>query len=688
MPIEWNKPLLARVPRMAAEFGPAGVVRCTRVVVVPLALVWSAGVLAAPDDSGAAAATAPEQSMAVAPAARSGDDTPDNAPVAPPSEPVATPSDNGRSQAANQQAGQDEPPAAAASQDVPNENVRPFAAPLPADRRPVIVTDVDAPAYGRGLGNLSSGYRRGDAVLGGFGFNGANRGGCGYGGIASRVTPSPGMSVLDRPDTPQRATRRYIRASVSGSETYSDNINLVSDDRAESDFVTAVAPRLDACSTTGRFQGQASYQLQGVVYANNSEYNDIYNDLDASATIDLVPQHLYLDAETRYGQQVIDPGLGSADSNIIRPRDNQTSAWRSNISPYLVQRLGNIGTGVLRYRYGRVDYGDDDVPDSSVQSVYGSYFSPEQAAPWSWEANAVTQWVDSSSGNPDRFANSVDDVFGDGDFPGPRDDRDRDRTRRFDSAMAQIGYQLTPRLQLNALGGVEDDYQPDGSNDRWSAPRWQIGARYDTAASSFAVDYGHRFYGSSYALSASHHTALFNFRLAYQEDPSTGGLDSLGNIGSGSTFGSMGSIDNLLGGGEFGDSFNDNSPYNRNVYINKRWNADIDFDTALTETHIGGFVQHREATADDADDSRYHGIDIDTRYAVRPRTSIVPSARWIHYEGGPVDFGDSDRYEAGVSVVRAISRTAQAAVGYGRTWREGQLDYDENRITLQFRKSF
>ncbi|WP_353214641.1 TIGR03016 family PEP-CTERM system-associated outer membrane protein [Salinisphaera hydrothermalis] len=503
-----------------------------------------------------------------------------------------------------------------------------------------------------------------------------------FGNVADAET----ASVMDQPSSPQRSAGRYIQASVSGSETYTDNLNLDSSHR-QSDFVTTVAPRIDACSSTGRIRGQASYQLEGVVYANHGHYNDVYNDLQGSTTIDLIENHLYLDADTEYGQQVIDPAVGYSNSNIIRPNDNKTSAWQTNLSPYFVQSLGLLGQGMLRYRYGRSIYGDRSVPDTTVQSVAASLNSPDKVEPYSWQAQVITQAVKSSGGDQQRFIDQFRQIFGNDALPPGYSNPNQ--TQHFDSATLQLGYRVSPTLTLTTLGGVEDKYRNNGKNDRWSAPRWQVGARWANGTNSLEVNYGHRFYGPSYSLSASHHGRVIDLSLSYTEDPSSPGLDALNNTGNGYTFGSVGSIGDLLGGN--GSGYNGtNSLLDRGVYVRKRWQGRIGFDTALTQTEITGYSQRENYQAPGVPDSRRHGIEIDTRYAIRPRTSIVPSASWDHYEGGFDTVSSSDDYTAGVSVVRAISRSAEAAIGYSRQWRNdgNGYGYRENRVTLQFRKAF
>lgn len=618
------------------------------VMAVPLVLVWSGSALAAGGESGGSGASGVSSS---GPSTRSGK-----------SSNSGTPSTTG-------------------------------AGDYHEDTRPV-VTGNNSPGWNLSLGGPGTSNPLGFAQ----GF--APRG-CALAPYPSGVgSGTETRSVLKRPSGPRRgSSKRYLQLSVTGTETYSDNVGLDSSHQ-KSDFITTVAPRLDACSSTGRIRGQLSYRLQGVVYANHGSDDDIYNDVTGNTTIDLITNHLYLDVNTEYGQQVIDPSIGYSRSNIIRPNTNKTSSWRTNVSPYLIQSLGLLGQGMLRYRYGHSQYGDSDVRDTNVQGVSASISSPDTVEPISWQAQAVSQWVNYSGGDQQDFFEQYrayrelfNNYLGEDVIPESRY-RDPDKTRHFDSASLQLGYHITREIQLTALGGIEDRHRQNGENDRWSAPRWQVGVRWANASNSLAVHYGHRFYGASYMLSAAHHGRLFDVTLTYNEQPSSPGLDGLDSAGSGYGFGTVGSIGNMLGGyggyGGSGGGYGTNSLFDRGTYIRKRWRARIDFDTALTHTNITGFVRREDYRSDFENDTRNHGVEMDTRYDLGPRTGLAPSFRWEHYSGSFGDNADSDNYEAGIALVRSIAHSAKAAISYSRNWRDDNngFGYQENRIALQFRKAF
>src|SRR5699024_3307577 len=108
--------------------------------------------------------------------------------------------------------------------------------------------------------------------------------------------------------------------------------------------------------------------------------------------------------------------------------------------------------------------------------------------------------------------------------------RDRDVTH-YDSAALNLGYQLTESLQLVGMGGVEDDYKRDGSVDRFGSGMWNVGFRWTSPKNALEARVGRRSFGSSYLARATHHAALFDLTLAYQEDTTGAGLNQL-NRGS------------------------------------------------------------------------------------------------------------------------------------------------------------
>lgn len=505
--------------------------------------------------------------------------------------------------------------------------------------------------------------------------------------VGSVAFGEPGvLQLIDPNEGPANSGGRYAQLSVSASEIFTDNINREPDGEAENDFILSVAPQLDACSSTGRFRGSLAYQIQGLVYANNSQYNDVYNDVRAKTTLDLIPQTLYLDADTRYGQTVIDPSFSFGRSNAIRPSSNRTSSWVSNISPYLTQSLGPVGRASLRYRYGFSQYGDSNVPDSTINAVYLDIVSPPEREPLGYRVNVSSQAVERSGGNEAQFWRDFDT---DPSVVDPnRRMFDDNRTTHFDRASLELDYQVSRMLTALAEGGVETEFNRDGTTDRYGSEFWNAGFRWTSARNSLEARYGHRFYGATYSVRATHSGNRFDTSLDYEEKATSQALNSLnGGNGFGGGFGAG-------GGGNFGGQGNVVGPttslFDRGVFIEKSLRGNIGFNTALTRTDLNAFRQVREYRQSDVGDETFYGATLTNTYNFTRRMTAIPRVGWENRDGRSVG-GAYDRYDVGASVVRTLSPSALGSVGYQHGWRDGERDsanYKENIVTIQFRKTF
>lgn len=490
-------------------------------------------------------------------------------------------------------------------------------------------------------------------------------------GVRQEISLAPG---------PQADPGRFFQLSLGVSETYTDNLNLAPEGSEESDFITEIAPQLDACASRGRFRGSLSYQLQGLIYAENSEFNDINNNVAADTTIELLPGRLYLGADTSYTQTTIDPSLSFSRDNAIRP-DNQTGAWISNITPVFFQALGPIGDATLRYRYGKAIYGDSDIPEATINSASFDLTSPEERDVLSWNVSAFTQEVRRSGGDAQSFFQDIDgsdpffDESGEQFNPdnGFLETADDANTTRFDQATLELGYQLTPFLRLLALGGLENDFRPDGTTDRLGEEFWNAGFRWASATNTLEARVGRRFFGTSYFVRAAHRGRVLDASVDYREEPSTQGLNSLNSNAIGRSTSFQQPVTSL---------------FDRGVFVQKQLSASIGLHSALTQTTLTAYSQKREFV-EDVEDEEFLGGDLRFVYQFLPRMTLIPRAGWQRREGQ--SGVESDIVDFSVALARQFSPTAQGAVSYGHSQRfaDGDVsDYEENRVIVQFSKGF
>lgn len=198
-----------------------------------------------------------------------------------------------------------------------------------------------------------------------------------------------------------------ITPRLSIGSTYSDNIRLVPDD-TESDVIFQVDPGISLRKKGERLNLRLEYTAQSLFYNNNSDSNQVNNNLLTFGTAELYQDHLFLDGYGSISQvPVVSSGRvdvgnlganGGALSNlglfsnvalnvlpmassILNPidifsdialTDNQTTESTFGISPYWRQDINNWVEVLLRYRYENVSYSGTDYPDEENSNLSDS----------------------------------------------------------------------------------------------------------------------------------------------------------------------------------------------------------------------------------------------------------------------------------------------------------------------------
>lgn len=290
-------------------------------------------------------------------------------------------------------------------------------------------------------------------------------------------------------------------SGVTLGEFYTDNLKLAAPGSPkQTSWITQVEPFLKAAVSRPRFSGLVDYRLTGYLYASQSHYDQLTQDLKAQSTVALVPQHLFVDGTALYGSEVINNQQVAAPGTFFLT-SNRANVARGTISPHWTQDLGKAGTMNLRYSYGRVVYNTrgisgenantlSGIPDVTSNALQFSLVSPEYET-WGWNLNYSDQRID-----PD---------FG----------------RRVEFATGRVGtyVQVSTTTRLLADGGKESKFLPDGTVDKLGASFWEAGISWANGLNKLKLMVGHRFYGHSYQFSWVRTAALLRTTLSYEEQP-------------------------------------------------------------------------------------------------------------------------------------------------------------------------
>ena len=116
-----------------------------------------------------------------------------------------------------------------------------------------------------------------------------------------------------------------IEPRLSVTQTVTDNLRLssTSPDRA---LITTIAPGVSIVSRSGMLRGSLDYSLNGLIYTKTSQADQTQQNLNAQATLEAVPNWLYVDGRASIGQQAISAyGLASTDNALVNANRTETA---------------------------------------------------------------------------------------------------------------------------------------------------------------------------------------------------------------------------------------------------------------------------------------------------------------------------------------------------------------------------
>lgn len=165
--------------------------------------------------------------------------------------------------------------------------------------------------------------------------------------------PGAGISTLQQynPDTPAVLIQPY--ATVG--ERFTDNALYASSNRTAA-AETLLIPGVSVSADTPRLKGVFSGSVEGDVYTPTSELDQIFANLYASGTGTIVPDRLFVDANSVITQASPLAGLGFVNPTLL-PRTQQTQVYANTVSPYLRESIDGLVDTELRYRFGATNYG-------------------------------------------------------------------------------------------------------------------------------------------------------------------------------------------------------------------------------------------------------------------------------------------------------------------------------------------
>lgn len=273
-----------------------------------------------------------------------------------------------------------------------------------------------------------------------------------------------------------RADWRFT-PTVSMTETVTDNVSLQPDDQRRTAWVSDLAPGFTLLGATPRLSLQASAQEHLFGYSGTRLPGTLDNQYvyGANAQARVVDDWFYVDASAAGGPRAVSAFGPQADGSLwITGNQANVRTWR--LSPYLRHRFGNAASMELRYTRDSVDQNGNSITSGDSRGWSANLASGPSFYTLGWSLDYSRRDLDNKLTGPSSARN----------------------------AQGTLRWRLMRTFALTASAGYDSyDYQAMGGRTAgrsWSAGFiWTPSSRTDIRASA-----GHRFFGPSGALDASH----------------------------------------------------------------------------------------------------------------------------------------------------------------------------------------
>ncbi len=443
---------------------------------------------------------------------------------------------------------------------------------------------------------------------------------------------------------------------VGLSQLYSDNIALAPSGERQDEFISRLDAGLGVLATTRRFRARLDYNLLGLAYWDNSDFNDIFHQGRAGARFDAVPDRFYIDSTLNYDQRL--RARSGVAGDIVNIGVDRTDVFRFGITPTFEHRFSNWADLKAFYSYDRVDYEVSDLRDLDSQShqIAANLKSGSAFATFGWELDFDREEIDFDDGS------SV----------------------TFQSAELLGRWFVSPQFNVFAsIGDERNDFEQDPRRARPDDSFWRAGAAWQPSArTSLEAFVGERFFGTTFGLDVQHRIRDGRLFVDYSED-----LTTVSRRGGGVQIGGDGSIelDPITGLPVFEDP-----DLIAGVFLLKRLSAGMALNRPRTDLSMRIYNNRRELERSNRRE-RSLGLIANAEWRAFARTSLYGDLRYEETDFAGIENRDDTIFSLSLGARRALGRSTSASVDYRFTDRDSnatRFDYRENRISLSLTHQF
>lgn len=277
-----------------------------------------------------------------------------------------------------------------------------------------------------------------------------------------------------------------IAPTLSLQETFTTNGRLTATNR-QGDQITEISPGVNISGQSARLKGYLNFQLQGLVYAQDSDRQDVRRNLNSQFTLEAVDNWLFVDFNGVIARQSISAFGPQADDHAGRnPNGTETSNYQ--ISPYIRGRLGDWADYQLRYRRGTSHSQTQQIADFDTDE-WTVFLQGGLGARLGWNLHASRQTTEYGS----------------------------QRGHEADRLRGVLSYAIDPQFRLQAIAGSEANDYLSFNKQRQTTTGFGLDWR-PTERTSLAASQERRFFGKGHELNFSHRMRMSAIRYTDSRD--------------------------------------------------------------------------------------------------------------------------------------------------------------------------
>lgn len=464
-----------------------------------------------------------------------------------------------------------------------------------------------------------------------------------------------------------QALQWTLSPSLSVTEAWSDNLDLDPEGEEDSGFLTSVTPGVSLTGRGNRLEANLAYSLSAVFEHGDEDGDstDLFHNLTAGGTGELVERTVFLEADARASQSVENLGGGSG-SDLTAGNDNLTQNYGVRVGPRLENRLGRFALSTLRYAHERVWFVDEDGDERAHRGDWSLQSGP-MFQRTRWSAQASYQDVASTDGADASLAGA-------------------------DGTLAEASFTLrqlvTPQFEVNATGGYEkNDLGNDAADDDLSGEQegtfWDVGIRWrPNRRLDLEVGGGERFFGRSLRARLDYRLTRVALNVSYQETLADNRSIVLGEQALVPVF-----APDCPAGVEGCTPVGQRLVFRTNTvdgfFISRQLRSSVSLNLKSHAFVLSGFRRVEEFQGG-GNEERQLGGSVDWVWSLTESTQLSSGGRYAREEFGE-DRQQDQLWLAELALSQQVADALSLRASYRRQWQnssEASAEYTENAVLL------